>query len=152
MVTTVTEQQVPPGPCHNRSPGVNNTTRFCELLAGHAGAHKAGSLIWMYGHHDRYGPAYHHLIVQLATPPLGWYTFGSHAHVRGDELEFWGDDGTGLPIWERPRQGVDEVHLLLHREGRTPCHLFWESGMRTTDNPYLLDAVTCYRCREAMGI
>jgi hypothetical protein len=38
---------------------------------------------------------------QLAAPAPGWYTFGSH--IDSDvELEFWGHDEEGLPLWERP--------------------------------------------------
>lgn len=40
------------------------------------------------------------LNVQFASPPPGWFTFGTH--VDSDvKLEFWGDDA-GVPIWERP--------------------------------------------------
>lgn len=38
----------------------------------------------------------------LASPPEDWYTFGTHVDHPDQELEFWGDDGTGTPIWERP--------------------------------------------------
>jgi len=41
------------------------------------------------------------LRISLATPPPGWFTFGTHA---GQDLpmEFWGNDQGGTPIWERP--------------------------------------------------
>lgn len=40
---------------------------------------------------------------QLMSPAPGWYTFGSH--IDSDvELEFWGYDERGLPLWERPVQ------------------------------------------------
>lgn len=38
---------------------------------------------------------------ELATPPAGWFTFGTHVD-RPVTLEFWGHDESGLPIWERP--------------------------------------------------
>jgi hypothetical protein len=34
-------------------------------------------------------------------PPPGWFMFGHHINVPV-QLEFYGEDGTGLPIWERP--------------------------------------------------
>lgn len=38
---------------------------------------------------------------QLANPPEGWSTFGTHVDQPGVTLELWGElDGT--PIWERP--------------------------------------------------
>lgn len=50
--------------------------------------------------------AYKDLVRQLADPPDGWSTFGTHidpatGKALDVELEFWGDDG-GVPIWERP--------------------------------------------------
>ena len=39
---------------------------------------------------------------QLASPPPGWHTFGTHIGQPEIALEFWGDDGAGFPIWERP--------------------------------------------------
>lgn len=38
---------------------------------------------------------------QLASPPPGWFTFGTHIEQPDVALEFWGDEG-GVPIWERP--------------------------------------------------
>lgn len=37
---------------------------------------------------------------QLANPPGGWFTLGTHVD-QAIELEFWGSHG-GTPIWERP--------------------------------------------------
>lgn len=51
---------------------------------------------------DHYRKAYTYLLVQLAMPPEGWYTYGAHQGSEGVGLEFWGDDGTGMPLWERP--------------------------------------------------
>jgi hypothetical protein len=42
---------------------------------------------------------------QLMSPPEGWYTFGYHAQRPPvPELEFWGQDEDGDPLWERPVQ------------------------------------------------
>lgn len=41
------------------------------------------------------------ILRQIATPPPGWFTFGTHVDQPDIALEFWGDDG-GVPIWERP--------------------------------------------------
>lgn len=42
----------------------------------------------------------------LASPPPGWYPFGTHGGPRKKvpPLEFWGRDESGLPIWERPKK------------------------------------------------
>lgn len=40
---------------------------------------------------------------QLASPPEGWFTFGTHIDRPEVQLEFWGDDD-GLPLWERPKR------------------------------------------------
>lgn len=48
-----------------------------------------------------YKEEYQRLKAQLATPPAGWYMFGTHVDVPDVRLEFWGDEG-GVPIWERP--------------------------------------------------
>jgi len=46
--------------------------------------------------------------LNLMHPPVGWSVFGSHVEdVPDGGLEFWGDDGAGLPMWERPAQGAD---------------------------------------------
>ena len=45
--------------------------------------------------------AYRQLVRNLASPPLGWFTLGTHVDRQGITLAFWGDD-CGLPIWERP--------------------------------------------------
>jgi len=42
------------------------------------------------------------LKTQLASPPAPWKTFGQ-IPVHQD-VEYWGEDGTGLPIWERVRE------------------------------------------------
>lgn len=47
-------------------------------------------------------------LATLANPPAGWYTFGTHIDRETGkgldvDLEFWGDDGGGIPLWERPR-------------------------------------------------
>lgn len=39
---------------------------------------------------------------QFASPPPGWFTFGSHVDQPDVKLEFWGEDTGGDPIWERP--------------------------------------------------
>lgn len=44
---------------------------------------------------------------QLCCPPEGWFTFGTHidpetGRAMDVQLEFWGIDDGGLPIWERP--------------------------------------------------
>ena len=52
-----------------------------------------------------YRTEYRLLQRQLATPPEGWFPFGTHID-RPDvpRLEFWGDHG-GIPLWERPTSG-----------------------------------------------
>lgn len=41
--------------------------------------------------------------MNLFHPPEGWYMFGHHAGFGPTpDLEFWGEDEGGLPIWERP--------------------------------------------------
>lgn len=50
---------------------------------------------------DAYKHDSEHLRQQLASPPPGWSTFGSH--VDSDvPLQFWGESPAGDPIWERP--------------------------------------------------
>lgn len=44
------------------------------------------------------------------TPPPGWFVFGTHIDSPGP-LEFWGEDGGGMPIWERPAQQAPAVDL-----------------------------------------
>lgn len=47
---------------------------------------------------------YDHLQRQVLTPPPGWSVFGTHISPNDTTtLEFWGDDGTGMPLWERPK-------------------------------------------------
>lgn len=42
------------------------------------------------------------LLASLFKPPAPWHTFGHYAnHEPIPDITFWGDDGTGLPIWER---------------------------------------------------
>ena len=43
------------------------------------------------------------LLRQLATPPEGWFTFGTHVDKPRTDLEFWGQDESHLPLWERPK-------------------------------------------------
>lgn len=41
--------------------------------------------------------------VDPLTPPPGWFVFGTHANDGSDApLDFYGDDGGGMPVWERP--------------------------------------------------
>jgi len=46
---------------------------------------------------------FENLQLQLAKPPAPWKTFGHFANTADPNVAvtFWGDDGTGLPIWER---------------------------------------------------
>lgn len=50
---------------------------------------------------EGYKTQYKDLQHQLASPPPGWFTFGTHIDQPDVMLEFWGDEG-GIPIWERP--------------------------------------------------
>lgn len=45
-------------------------------------------------------PDFEHLRQQLMRPPSGWWIFGAHVD-EPVELEFWGVDVDGLPLWER---------------------------------------------------
>jgi len=49
------------------------------------------------------------LVRSIHQPPDGWYVFGHHAAPEWDgrrpELEFWGTDDVGDPLWERPKEG-----------------------------------------------
>lgn len=56
---------------------------------------------------ERLTAEYHRLYRELASPPPGWFTFGSHVG-QTVRLEFWGDDG-GMPIWERPAEEADRM-------------------------------------------
>ena len=49
-----------------------------------------------------YRVEYERLQRQLASPPPGWFVFGTHIDAPDVALEFWGDEG-GVPIWERRR-------------------------------------------------
>ena len=42
-------------------------------------------------------------INSLLNPPAPWQTFGSNVDTHKDVV-FWGEDGTGLPIWERVKE------------------------------------------------
>lgn len=44
---------------------------------------------------------YMHLRKELHQPPEGWFVFGSHVD-QIVQLDFWGQDEDGLPLWERP--------------------------------------------------
>lgn len=44
----------------------------------------------------------------------GWYAFGEYvANWDGSELEFDGEDETGLPLWERPKPKDPSVYQLV---------------------------------------
>lgn len=64
----------------------------------------------------------HRLRVELASPPDGWSTFGTHADTDAD-LEFWGDD-QGTPIWERP---VPAASPGLADRTAMSVRVFWET-------------------------
>lgn len=53
--------------------------------------------------------------VDPLTPPPGWFVFGTHANDGSDApLEFYGDDGGGMPVWERPAAPtVEQVAEVL---------------------------------------
>lgn len=58
---------------------------------------------------------YDYLLEQLASPPPGWYTLGTHVNLETGEaldveLEFWGDDG-GVPFWEHCGNHSDHSYL-----------------------------------------
>src|SRR5664279_3244247 len=41
--------------------------------------------------------------MNLMRPPAGWSMFGAHADaIPEGGLEFWGEDASSLPLWERP--------------------------------------------------
>lgn len=60
-----------------------------------------------HGCSDRHGQSisadYCRLQQMKASPPAGWFNFGTHID-RDGSLEFWGEEFAedGLPIWERP--------------------------------------------------
>lgn len=89
----------------------------CELRQGHRGNHywsKGPRWSWIspeevtrklnegLGPALQYKKAYDHLATQLANPPAGWFTFGTHIDKPNVELRFWGVDDGGMPIWEQP--------------------------------------------------
>lgn len=60
-----------------------------------------------------------HLRTQLASPPPGWHTFGSHVGIADIVLEFWGTDEGGMPLWERPKTELADTHesITAHIHG-----------------------------------
>lgn len=54
-----------------------------------------------------YRSEYKRLLQELASPPDDWHTFGSHIDCYNSPLEWWGDDGGGIPIWERHKYAAD---------------------------------------------
>ena len=45
---------------------------------------------------------FHYWFLGLHVPaPDGWFPFGTHVDDPRT-LQFWGEDETGMPIWERP--------------------------------------------------
>lgn len=81
---------------------------------------------------------------QLASPPQGWFPFGYHAGPgAAPELEFWGNDEDGMPLWERPKVNVypsfcascdfcgGDVHSFvapIHPNGTATTHVFPAAG------------------------
>lgn len=45
----------------------------------------------------------------LLSPPEGWSVLGTHSVLHKGDLEYWGTDDDGLPLWERPVPAVDDM-------------------------------------------
>lgn len=100
------------------------------------------------------------LLRQMATPPMGWSTLGTHVDPatgrRLDvELEFWGDDG-GAPFWERPVARVEPLDVDAVWRDITACRTY-SFGMRYADRlahetaPALLAEVVRLRGEAAVA-
>jgi hypothetical protein len=137
-------RSVEPGLCFEQSPrtqGRLTMPLLCELKAGHAGAHRAGTTHWVMGRPEQlYREAYTHLIVQLAMPPEPWFTFGAHTDMPGDELEFWGQDEAGMPLWEKVKD--KPLIAMVDTPGESWCvdpHCVWDSHDHTVRDGYYSD-------------
>lgn len=87
-----------------------------------------------------YKDALDQVLKQLASPPKGWFVFGHHMDQPKVDLEFWGDDGGGLPIWERPKLEESELAKRLAEIRRTPNSIYVGSPPKDGD----------YRIAQAM--
>lgn len=83
---------------------------------------------------------------QLASPPPGWYTLGTHGHAE-TPMEFWGDDG-GVPMWERPKVEQADIIEQIRAELTRP---FGESAERKAGMMAWL-AATLERISKIVGV
>lgn len=72
---------------------------------------------------DPYKEAYRHLQRELASPPAGWFPFGTHLDTPV-QLEWWGTGDDLMPLWERPVPSKDRVTAAAEALAGIPLQEF----------------------------